>query len=398
MDKLYRRFRLRLIGLCMVILAALVALVHFTVYVTAKADLFAQAESNAMGVAASVADSIMLDVEGYKSLLQSKDPNSEYYKKMHAFLAKIKDNINAAYISTERRLNQDTTEFILDANPIGGKGYSAPGTTDTSDDQKKRWLELMFETKAPLIYKKHVDKWGKLFGAYAPIIGQSGEWLGHAGVDMDYSHLSRYLFRLNAVLVAIYVLIVGFSLALLMRYSNAILDPLLKDKLTGAYNKRYFENFLGHEITHSLRSHRELALLMLDLDHFKRINDTYGHVFGDKVLASIADTVRSVIRPQDFFIRYGGEEFAVMIANSDMAQVMEVAERIRSTVESTPIFNEEKNVPVNMTISIGASKIKIAPISPKELIEQADKALYEAKEKRNMVSLFDKDAPASESN
>ncbi|MDR2561238.1 MAG: GGDEF domain-containing protein [Holophagales bacterium] len=385
MDKLYKRFRRRLIGLCMVVLAALVALVHFTVYVTARADLFNQAESNAKGVAASVADSIMLDVEGYKSFLESKDPNSEYYKKMHDFLAKIQDNISAKYIYTERKLDANTTEFILDANPINGEGYSAPGTTDKNNDQK----EMLYETRAPMVYKEHVDKWGRLFGAYAPILGEDGEWLGHVGVDMDYSHLSRYLFRLNAVLVAIYVLIVGFSLALLMRYSNTILDPLLKDKLTGAYNKRYFENFLGHEIAHSLRSHKELALLMLDLDHFKRINDTYGHVFGDKVLASIADTVRSVIRPQDFFIRYGGEEFAVMIANSDMKQVMDVAERIRSTVESTPIFNEEKNIPVNMTISIGASRIKIAPISPKELIEQADKALYDAKERRNMVSVFE---------
>jgi len=384
-DKLYRRFRRRLIGLCLIVLAAIVTLVHFTVYVTAEADIVAQAESNAMGVAASVADSIMLDVEGYKSFLHSKDINSEYYKKMHAFLANIQDNIKAKYIYTEQRLDADTTEFILDANPIDSVGYSAPGTTDKNNEQK----EKVFETRTPMIYPPHVDKWGKLFGALAPILGENGEWLGHAGVDMDYSHLNRYLFRLNAVLVTIYVLIVGLSLGLLMRYSNAILDPLLKDKLTGAYNKRYFENFLGHEIAHSLKSHRELALLMLDLDHFKRINDTYGHVFGDKVLASIADTVRSVIRPKDFFIRYGGEEFAVMIANSDMVQVMEVAERIRSTVESTPIFNEEKNIPVKMTISIGATRIKIAPISPKELIEQADKALYEAKEKRNMVSLFE---------
>ncbi|MDR2560203.1 MAG: sensor domain-containing diguanylate cyclase, partial [Holophagales bacterium] len=326
MDKLYRRFRLRLIGLCMVILAALVALVHFSVYVTARNDIIEQAENNAEGIAASVAASIMLDAEGYKSFLQTKDASSEYYKKMHAFLADIKRNINAKYIYTELRLDADTTEFILDANPIGDAGYSAPGDKDDeSDDQKKIWLKQMFDKKGPVSYKKHEGKWGTLFGAHAPILGENDEWLGYVGVDMDYSHLSRYLFRLNAVLVAIYLLIVGFSLALLMRYSNAILDPLLKDKLTGAYNKRYFENFLGHEIAHSLRSHRELALLMLDLDHFKRINDTYGHVFGDKVLASIADTVRSVIRPQDFFIRYGGEEFAVMIANSDMEQVMEVA-------------------------------------------------------------------------
>jgi diguanylate cyclase (GGDEF)-like protein len=384
-DKLYIKFKLRLIGLCMIVLAALIALVHFSVYVTAKADLISQAEMNAIGVAASVADSIMLDVKDYKSFLQSKDAESEYYKKMHAFLARIKANIKAKYIYTECRLDGDDTEFILDAEPIGGPDYSAPGEKDKNNEQK----ELVFETRAPLIYKAHIDKWGRLFGAYAPILGENGEWLGHVGVDMDYSHLYGYLFRLNAVLVTIYTLIVGLSLLLLLKYSNVVLDPLLKDKLTGAYNKRYFENFLGHEIARSLRSHKELALLMLDLDHFKRINDTYGHVFGDKVLASVADTVRSVIRPKDFFIRYGGEEFAVMIVNSDLGQVMEVAERIRAAVESTPIFNDEKNMPVSMTISVGASCIKIAPIGPKELIEQADRALYDAKANRNAVSLFE---------
>jgi len=386
-DKLYRKFQWRLIGLCMVVLALLIGLVHFSVYFTAKDDITSQAQSNAIGVAASIADSIMLDVEGYKAFVQSKDPESQYYKKMHAFLANIKDNINATYIYTERRLDKDTTEYILDAQPIGDPKYSAPGAKDNNDEQK----EKVYETKVPMIYKEHVNKWGRLFGAYAPIFGENQEWLGHVGVDMDYSHLGRYLFRLNAVLVVIYTLIVSFTLVMLIKYSNRILDPLLKDKLTGAYNKRYFENFLGHEIAHSLRSHRELALLMLDLDHFKRINDTYGHVFGDKVLATVAHTVKSVLRPVDFFIRYGGEEFAVMITNSDMKQVVEVAERIRYSVENTPIFNEEQNIPVKMTISIGVTRIKIAPISPKELIEQADKALYEAKEKRNMISIFERD-------
>jgi len=384
-DKFYRRFQRRLIGLCMIVLAALIAFVHFSVYVTAKSDLIMQAEANAVGVAASIADSIMLDVEGYGAFLASKDAGSEYYKKMHAFLSKVKENISAKFIYTEQRIDEQATEFILDAEPIGGPEYSAPGSRDKNNEQKER----VFQTKEPMIYKEHVDRWGRLFGAYAPIIGKGGEWLGHAGVDMDYSHVNRYLFRLNAVLVTVYVLIVGLSLALLMKYSNVILDPLLKDKLTGAYNKRYFESFLGHEIAYSLRSHRELAILMLDLDHFKRINDTYGHVFGDKVLASIADTVRKVIRPKDYFIRYGGEEFVVIVANSDMSRVMGMAEHIRAAVENTPIINEATGEHVRMTISIGASRIRIAPLSPKELIEQADKALYEAKTNRNTVSAYE---------
>jgi diguanylate cyclase (GGDEF)-like protein len=388
MDKLYRRFKWRLIGLCAIVLAILITAVHFSVYVTAKSDMIMQLENSAVGIATSVADSIMLDTEGYKSFLESKDIESEYYKKMHAYLAKIKANIKAKYIYTERKLDEETTEYIFDAEPIGGPNYSPPGEKDKNDEQK----ELEYSTRKPMVYKQHEDPtWGRLFGAFAPIFGDDGEMLGIAGVDMDYPHISRYLLRLNAVLVVVYTLIVGLSLTLLIKYSHSILDPLLKDKLTGAFNKRYFENFLGHEIAHALRAHKDLALLMLDLDHFKRINDTYGHPFGDKVLSSISATVRSAIRPMDFFIRYGGEEFAVMVPNSDVGQVMEVAERIRAAVENTPIFNEEQNLQVKMTISIGATRIKDAPISPADMIEQADKALYEAKVKRNMVSLYDND-------
>jgi diguanylate cyclase (GGDEF)-like protein len=247
-----------------------------------------------------------------------------------------------------------------------------------------------YSVKAPIAFDRVEDeRWGELLVAHAPIFDRDGEMLGLAGVDIDAAMLYGHIKRLNVMLLAIYALVMGLSLALMLKYSNAFLDLLLKDKLTGAYSKRHFEGLLQREMAASIRRRKDLALLMLDLDHFKSVNDTYGHPFGDKVLSTVADAIRASLRPTDCFIRYGGEEFAVLIANTDIAHAMDVAERIRKAVEDTPIFNEERSALVNMTISVGVSNFNHLGINPRELVENADKALYDAKISRNTVSRYD---------
>ncbi|MDR0498579.1 MAG: diguanylate cyclase [Holophagales bacterium] len=370
----------------MTVLVIVMSVMHTTVYVTGAKDIVERLELSAKGIAVSIANSLMMDIEAYKLFLETKDTNSEYYKKMQTYLATIKSNSDVKFIFTERSIDKDTTEFILDAEPIGSPYYSPPGSTDENGQEKK----YVYSSKAPVSFGiTHDEKWGKLLGAYAPILDRDGEILGMVGVDIDGSHVYTHLSRLNRALLTIYAFIIGMTLVSLLKFSNVVLDPLLKDKLTGAYNKRYFENFLRKEIANSTRQRRDLALLMLDLDHFKKINDTYGHVFGDKVLSSISEVIKKSIRTDDYFIRYGGEEFAVIIANSSMERVLEIAERIRKAVEETPIFNEEQNVSVKITISIGISNFNNLAINAKELVESADKALYTAKIRRNMVSVFD---------
>jgi diguanylate cyclase (GGDEF)-like protein len=146
---------------------------------------------------------------------------------------------------------------------------------------------------------------------------------------------------------------------------------------------------LESEIISATKTKKDLALMMLDLDHFKNVNDTYGHPFGDKVLSKVSETIKKSLRPRDYFIRYGGEEFAVIVSCADVAHVLAMAERIRKSVEACPIFNSEKNIYVNMTISIGVSNLDNSVAEPKQLVENADMALYNAKRERNMVSLFE---------
>ena len=385
MDKLFRTFRRRLLLLGLAVLATFIALIHTTVYLTAKKDIEAHLERNAKGIAVSIAQALSMDIEEYKAFLETGNVNSDYYHKMQAYFHSIKEVSNVKFIYTERKVDEKTSEYELDAEPIGSPAFSPPGEKEENNPQK----EIVYSTKAPTAYRADVfSKWGKLLGAYAPIFDRDGEVLGVVGVDIDGTHIYGNLSRLNIALVAIYVFITALSLTSIWKFSSNILDPLLKDKMTGAYTKRYFESFLGHEITHSVRARKDLALMMFDLDHFKNINDTYGHVFGDKVLTTISEIIKKSLRPTDYFVRYGGEEFIAMIENTDIKHVLEAAERIRSSIEARQIFNPEKNLSVNVTISIGVAGLNNTAISPKELVERADTALYAAKVTRNTVSLY----------
>ena len=125
----------------------------------------------------------------------------------------------------------------------------------------------------------------------------------------------------------------------------------------------------------------------MDLDKFKNINDTYGHPFGDVVLAKVSETIQKTLRPVDYVIRYGGEEFIAVVQSDAGVKPFDIAERVRLAVEKLSIRNEKQGVDIRMTISIGISTYVLGS-TPAAMIEQADKAMYESKKERNKTTLF----------
>lgn len=148
------------------------------------------------------------------------------------------------------------------------------------------------------------------------------------------------------------------------------------DGLTGLYNHRTFYTLLEEEIARARRFQHPLSLLMIDIDHFKRVNDTYGHQAGDAVLRCLSECLAGQIRVIDRLCRYGGEEIAVILPNSDSAD--DLAERLRATVEATPFDAGGKAV--SITVSIGASSFPNNGVSGQALVFTADAALYAAKQ------------------
>lgn len=180
-------------------------------------------------------------------------------------------------------------------------------------------------------------------------------------------------------------------------YLQGVIDGLcelsLKDPLTGLANRRHFRTVQDRVIDVVARSGEPALLLMLDIDHFKKVNDTHGHQAGDLVLKAVARTLAKCVRPMDTVARYGGEEFAIILPNCQTSYGAMVAERIRQTVESLPI-QISPGVIIQVTASLGGAYAPEWIRSTAELwTERADVQLYRAKSGgRNCVSLDEQPA------
>ncbi|TVR58118.1 MAG: GGDEF domain-containing protein, partial [Gemmatimonadales bacterium] len=163
---------------------------------------------------------------------------------------------------------------------------------------------------------------------------------------------------------------------------NALLRrQVFMDPLTGVHNRRFFDEMLEHEIRRSARKGTDLSLLFVDVDRFKEVNDTWGHLFGDEVLTRIGGVLRSACRTSDVVARFGGEEFVVLAHDTGADGLRLLGERLRAAVEALPLEQEGERVPV--TVSVGGvtrGPDASGPRSARALVDQADRALYGAKE------------------
>jgi diguanylate cyclase (GGDEF)-like protein len=158
------------------------------------------------------------------------------------------------------------------------------------------------------------------------------------------------------------------------------------DAVTGAHNKHIFEKRLNEEFSYAQRKRQALSLLMIDIDFFKKVNDTYGHIAGDFVLKGVAARIQKALRDEDILARYGGEEFAVILRGTDAKGALPLAERVRKLIAAEPFAFELQLIPV--TISIGVSSLKGSNYKTvADVIAHADTCLYRSKEGgRNRVT------------
>ena len=157
------------------------------------------------------------------------------------------------------------------------------------------------------------------------------------------------------------------------------------DSLTGLHNRRWLEEMYTRELNRSNAGNLHLSAFMLDIDHFKKINDTYGHLVGDQVLIAVSKAILQCLRPTDMPVRYGGEEFTIFLPGTSIENAKVVGERLRDTVESMKIPLLDKKDFISVTISVGFTERKDGD-SVETIIKRADDALYNAKESgRNRV-------------
>jgi diguanylate cyclase (GGDEF)-like protein len=172
-------------------------------------------------------------------------------------------------------------------------------------------------------------------------------------------------------------------------YQRKLVEGALQDPLTGLYNRRLLEDRLGSELAAADRHERVVSVLMVDIDHFKAVNDGHGHLAGDEVLRMVARTLHATIRKEDFVARFGGEEFVVIARETGLEGARLLGERLRHAVERSRCVWQDVELSVTVSVGVTVSSLPVefvAGRTERELIDAADRALYRAKQEgRNRV-------------
>jgi diguanylate cyclase (GGDEF)-like protein len=188
------------------------------------------------------------------------------------------------------------------------------------------------------------------------------------------------------ILVAALTVTTGIFSTVLGRMGERQRSLSRRESLTGCFNRRAFYELFPREVERAHRLSHGVSLVFLDIDHFKRINDRYGHETGDRVLQQLAARLQATVRETDLLFRWGGEEFVILLAHTAPEDAPVLAERIRAAVEARPFLEDEAFRPVRVTVSVGTAGAAEYPIEPDELLARADAACYRAKEAgRNRV-------------
>ena len=226
-----------------------------------------------------------------------------------------------------------------------------------------------------------------------------GDIRGGISINIPFGDIDNQLRTSRARILSLSILTLGIFMGTLYFMSSRLIKKLyaaqeqlremsVTDELTGIHNRRFIMERLGEEFQKARRTNTPLAAIMLDLDHFKNINDTYGHPFGDVVLKTVAERVKGRLRAYDLFGRAGGEEFLILTPLTPLGDATVLAERIRDIIRSEKIGDGISEV--TMTASLGVSVLTERDEDPDALLGRADRALYKAKEQgRDRVAVND---------
>jgi len=174
----------------------------------------------------------------------------------------------------------------------------------------------------------------------------------------------------------------------LKKTNEPLRDMAFKDGLTNLYNHRYFQDIMDRELSRAIRYKKPLSLLILDLDHLKKITDKHGHPVGDIVLEEVSKAIKNTIRDCDVAARYDGEKFAIVLPETDLKGAVIGAQRLRKAVEQLEIDTKCCRIDVTASVGVTCYHPTIDKIEKSEFLSEADNALYNSKNKgRNMISI-----------
>lgn len=314
--------------------------------------------------------------------LATLQPDDPEYATFREFLSGFQEDAGTVYTGVFLRTDGYTAVSLVDTTPGIAPLYLKPLTTiNTTEFPIFGSLRSGAETV-------QVDKDGALYYAgWEPIdFGDDARALVYVLIPLD--ELGRTVKSIrNTVLlfVLLFTLMAGYTA---YRFASSFERTAVLDGLMGIFNHKYFKQRLESEVERSQRYGQQTAVVMVDIDHFKKVNDTYGHQVGDFVLKKMARIVTEQARKSDVVARYGGEEIAIILPFTGLAGAQQYAERLRIKVAETLFEDREEEVELRITCSAGVAKWEPG-MTMADLIRHADQALYQSKENgRNRVTLY----------
>jgi diguanylate cyclase (GGDEF)-like protein len=371
-----------------VIISIVLSLFATLLYIGYWNTMTEETRERAQNISILTAHLIEQNIESYRNLyeVQSYENGSydlHYYQSMNELLRQIKKELEVDYIYTEKRTGSDTIEYLLDGENPESSFFSAIGSEDYLGEPERLAYETKQTQTSELIES---EGWGKYISGFSPIFDpRDGTVLGLAGVDFSGDTLHIASFRVFWLLISILTFLATLLASIVFFLISKRMELLKTDYLTKLNSKQYFERQILEEIKDTNSRKLPFILLMIDIDRFKLINDSYGHQTGDLVLKYIASTIQENTRRCDFCARIGGDEFTVILKNLSWEEAFCTAERIQEKIARTLLLEKEN---LKCTVSIGVCQWEQG-LDAKEVMKRADVALYKAKEQgKNCVVSF----------
>jgi diguanylate cyclase (GGDEF)-like protein len=241
---------------------------------------------------------------------------------------------------------------------------------------------------------RHVNPFGRVFSRFLALscLCCGATFLARAYITINSAPIDNFMdagYVHGLSMIAMQLLVITSCLSLSWSAGQELAQKLeiqaTIDSLTNLYNRRAFEEFAKKEINRAQREQASIAIILMDIDLFKQVNDVHGHQIGDEVLQEFSQRLKDSLRPYDILARYGGEEFMLLLPDTDTKTAVTIAEKLRVKI-AQPVFDVETSPKLEVTASFGVTSIKESYIDWQKLVGEADKALYQAKDNgRNKV-------------
>jgi diguanylate cyclase (GGDEF)-like protein len=322
--------------------------------------------------------------EAQNSASQSADipagDAADFYEELTGIFSTLMETTGAQNIYIEKRMSETKKAYMFKEDFQQRSRYYAVVLLSESEIR-------VFENGVPESSGLLTDETvGAYISGYAPIKDSGDNVVGIVAVEFSLKYADGIINGVRSIIL------LSFSAVTLL--TTVVVNLLIvsrqkyfkKDYLTELCNKSYFEKRLRSAVIMSRRKHRPMTLMMLDIDHFKKLNDSYGHQLGDAILKEISETLLRLTRDSDICARFGGDEFVVLLTDTDKAQAAYVAERIRAETERLQFHSG--NMPISVTLSIGVAEL-VPGMTAENLVRFSDQAMYASKSTgKNKVSIL----------